>query len=150
MPALGDRREVIPLLARYFAAKYAARCNRRITGITAEAMDCLAGYGWPGNVRELENAIERAVVICRGEVVQAGDLSATIVGSDAPGAHGVPPIPGTTLAELEKFAILRTLEHTGGSTSRAAEILGISTRKIQYKLHEYNESHKSGSPPTIE
>ena len=53
--------------------------------------------------------------------------------------HGAPPIPGATLAELERYAILKTLEHAGGSTSRAAEILGISTRKIQYKLTEYGK-----------
>ena len=150
VPPLRARPSDIPLLAMHFLRKYAGENGKTVSTFSDEALERLTRYAWPGNVRELENAIERAVVICRSEVVQAGDLSATIVGSDAPGAHGVPPIPGTTLAELEKFAILRTLEHTGGSTSRAAEILGISTRKIQYKLHEYNESHKSGSPPTIE
>jgi two-component system response regulator HydG len=56
---------------------------------------------------------------------------------------GAPAVPGATMAELEKYAILETLKFTGGSTSKAAEILGISTRTIQYRLHEYNEAPRS-------
>jgi two-component system response regulator HydG len=85
-------------------------------------------------VRELENAIERAVVFTEGELVEAEALpfdatTATI--------EGGPRIPGATMAELEKHAILATLEAVHGSTSKAADMLDISARTIQYRLHEY-------------
>jgi DNA-binding NtrC family response regulator len=86
-------------------------------------------------VRELENAVERAVVISQGEVVRPEDLAQHR--HPAPQESGMPQVPGASLADLERYAILKTLEFTGGSTSRAADILGISVRKIQYKLHEY-------------
>ena len=107
-------------------------------------------YAWPGNVRELENAIERAVVICQGDQLRAQDFSSAIAPSALPGRE-LPPVPGSTLSELERYAILRTLEHCGGATSRAAEILGISPRKIQYKLHEYsatNAARAAAAPPS--
>ena len=88
-------------------------------------------------MRELENVVERAVVLCKGTELTADDLPPTLRGprprERAPGAL----IPGATLYEIEREAILRTLEMVGGSTSRAAEILGISVRKIQYRLKEY-------------
>ena len=74
----------------------------------------------------------------RPTTVRPEDLTPSIAVFSPQGApDGAPPIPGTSLADLERYAILKTLEHAGGSTSRAAEILGISPRKIQYKLHEY-------------
>ncbi len=141
-PPLGARPSDIPLLATHFLGRYAKENGKQITHFSDDALVRLVRYQWPGNVRELENAVERAVVLCRGDVIRAEDLAPSIVSSDAAGADGRPPIPGTKLADLERYAILRTLEHTGGSTSRAAEILGISPRKIQYKLHEY----EGGSP----
>jgi DNA-binding NtrC family response regulator len=154
VPPLRARPSDIPLLATHFLKKYAKENNKDINGFTDEALARLARYSWPGNVRELENAIERAVVICRGDAVRPEDLSPAIVAA-APGQDpAAPPIPGSSLAELERYAILKTLEHTGGSTSRAAEILGISPRKIQYRLHEYQdggkkpvEDHEEGETP---
>ena len=101
----------------------------------------LSGYPWPGNVRELENIVERAVVLCRGDVIVASDLPPNM--APARDTDGI-SIPGSTLDEIERYAILKTLEATGGSTSRAAEMLGISVRKIQYKLHEYQSVPKGG------
>ena len=93
-------------------------------------------------MRELENAVERAVVLCRGDAIaRRGPAASHRRRASAPTAS-VPPIPGATLDELERYAILKTLEHTGGSTSQAAEILGISPRKIQYKLHEYGGTRR--------
>ena len=141
MPPLRARPTDIPLLAMHFLRKYAAENEKPVRGFSAEALERLVRYGWPGNVRELENAIERAVVVCRGEEVGTDDLAPTIVPAEPGGKGQLPSVPGSTLAELEKFAILKTLEHTGGSTSKAAEMLGISPRKIQYRLREY-----SGAP----
>jgi DNA-binding NtrC family response regulator len=136
MPALRDRPSDIPLLAAHFLAHYSKENGKNISGFSDSALERLARYAWPGNVRELENAMERAVVVCRGAEIRPEDLSPAIQAArDA--RDGTPAIPGATLAEIERHAILKTLEQTGGSTSQAAEILGISPRKIQYKLHEY-------------
>ena len=90
-------------------------------------------YGWPGNVRELENAMERAIVFSDGETIEPEALPFEAV----PATFDSIRIPGTTLAEIEKFAILTTLEAVEGSTTKAAEVLDISVRTIQYRLHEY-------------
>jgi DNA-binding NtrC family response regulator len=141
LPALKERPSDIPLLADHFLAQYAQENGKPITGFTDEAMDVLTRYTWPGNVRELENAIERAVVLTSGSLIESDTLPATVVPTQA--APVGPQIPGSSLAELEKYAILKTLEATGGSTSKAADVLGISVRKIQYKLHQYREAPKS-------
>ncbi len=140
-PPLRIRPSDIALLAAHFLARFAKENGKVISGFAEAALERLTRYHWPGNVRELENAIERAVVVCRGETIRPEDLSSSIV--PLRGEGGAPAIPGCTLAELERYAILKTLEHTGGSTSRAAEMLGISPRKIQYKLHEYGDGGSS-------
>jgi DNA-binding NtrC family response regulator len=140
MPALRDRPSDIPLLAAHFLAPYAKQNDKVIHGFSDEALRQLVRYSWPGNVRELENAIERAVVVCRGDQIRAEDLAPSILAAAPARDDGMPSIPGASLAELERYAILKTLEHTGGSTSRASEILKVSPRKIQYKLHEYQDA----------
>ncbi|MBI5496851.1 MAG: sigma-54-dependent Fis family transcriptional regulator [Deltaproteobacteria bacterium] len=147
VPPLRKRRTDIPLLAMHFLNKYSKENGKAVKGFSDDALEALVRYSWPGNVRELENAVERAVVICRQEVIRPQDLTPTVSSPSMPN-NGMPPIPGSTLAELEKYAILRTLEHTGGSTSKAAAILGISARKIQYKLHEYNDPRNGLRPRT--
>jgi DNA-binding NtrC family response regulator len=141
MPSLRERRSDIPALARFFVERYAKENGKTVEGITPEAMELLASYDWPGNVRELENAIERAVVLTPAKILEARQLPPSIRPSVLPA--GAPMIPGSTMADLERYAILETLKSTGGSTSKAAEILGISTRTIQYRLHEYNEAPRS-------
>ncbi len=93
-------------------------------------------------MRELENAIERAVVLCQGDRIGEEHLPHGSVGSI--GLEGI-ALPGATMAELEKFAILKTLEAVDGSTVRAAEILDISVRTIQYRLHEYGIAKERSS-----
>ncbi|WP_394821931.1 sigma-54-dependent transcriptional regulator [Pendulispora albinea] len=142
LPPLRDRRSDIPALASFFLRRYAAENGRNIEGISDEALERLASYAWPGNVRELENAIERAVVLCDGTQIEARQLPPTLVPQTQ--REGPPPIPGSTIADLERYAILKTLEACGGSTSKAAMLLGVSTRKIQYKLHEYGATGTLG------
>jgi len=139
LPPLRARPSDIPLLAMHFLKKFAKENARDIRGFTDEALEQLAHYGWPGNVRELENTVERAVVVCRGDEIRQEDLSRNVAWAKRNLADGVPQIPGASLAEIERYAILTTLEHTGGSTSRTAEILGISPRKVQYRLREYSD-----------
>jgi DNA-binding NtrC family response regulator len=146
IPPLRERRSDIPELAMFFLRRYAEENGKRVEGFSDEALRALTAYGWPGNVRELENAVERAVVLCEGSRVEPRHLPAAL-GEGGAQPSGVPRVPGTTIYELERYAILRTLEACKGSTSKAATILGISPRKIQYKLHEYASSGPTSQPP---
>jgi len=144
IPPLRDRAGDIPILAHYFLRRYADANTKEIKGLSDEALSLLLQHKWPGNVRELENAIERAVVLADQPVLTPGHfptLRSPRGEAAAPrpsGGLGV-SIPGSTLGEIEREAILRTLEAVGGSTSRAAALLKISPRKIQYKLKEYQQ-----------
>jgi DNA-binding NtrC family response regulator len=141
MPPLRDRRTDIPALAKFFLDRYAKENSKPIEGFMPDAIERLAAYDWPGNVRELENAVERAVVLCNTAAVEVRHLPPSVQPRMTPA--GMPAIPGSTMADIERYAILETLKSTGGSTSRAAEILGISVRTIQYRLHQYNEAPRS-------
>ncbi|MBK7536907.1 MAG: sigma-54-dependent Fis family transcriptional regulator [Myxococcales bacterium] len=136
-PPLRERMSDIPALATFFIAKHAKSNARDVGSMTSETLDVLASYPWPGNVRELENAIERAVVMCNGQQIEARHLPPSLRAMGDRPINGQPPIPGSTLAQLERYAIMETLKAHGGSTSRAAEILGISVRTVQYRLQEY-------------
>ena len=141
VPPLRVRKSDVPLLAHHFLRRFAEENGRDdLVGFTDDAMHNLLAYPWPGNVRELENAIERAVVLCQGRHVGADLLpgGAGIVSKDLPLL-----VPGISLAELERMAILQTLEAVSGSTAKAAELLGISRRKIQYRLKEWGMSDSS-------
>jgi DNA-binding NtrC family response regulator len=141
MPPLRDRRTDVPVLARFFLDKYSKENNKTIEGFAPDTMDLLVSYDWPGNVRELENAIERSVVLTNGNMIDVRALPPNVRPKLTP--SGMPIVPGATLGDVEKYAILETLKSTGGSTSKAAEILGISVRTIQYRLHQYNEAPRS-------
>jgi two-component system, NtrC family, response regulator HydG len=133
MPPLRLRGGDVLVLAEHFLRKFALENHRRIDGLSDAAREKLLASRWPGNVRALENAMERAVVLCQGPVVEADDLP---IESTLDGL-GPLRIPGSTMAEIERYAIVKTLEAAGGSTSKAAELLDISVRTIQYRLHEY-------------
>jgi two-component system response regulator HydG len=133
MPPLRARPSDLLPLATHFLQRFAKENGKRIDGFSDDAVERITGYRWPGNVRELENIIERAVVMCDGASLGAKHLPAGVGAA----ARGTTRIPGSTLAEIERHAILTTLEACGGRTTAAAQMLDISVRKIQYKLHEY-------------
>jgi two-component system, NtrC family, response regulator HydG len=144
MPPLRQRGGDIMALADHFLARFALDNHKSIEGFTDRARTKLRSYQWPGNVRELENSIERAVVLC--DVASIDDTHLPFGSANHAPLSGI-TIPGATLAELEKVAILKTLDSVGGSTVRAAEVLDISVRTIQYRLHEYGiakERDRSG------
>jgi DNA-binding NtrC family response regulator len=122
MPALRERRGDIPLLAKFFLDKFAKANDKAIEGFSPQALETIVSYDWPGNVRELENAIERAVVLTSGSQIEARSLPTTI--KPVAAVPGMPAIPGATMAELERYAILETMKACGGSTSKCAEMLG--------------------------
>jgi DNA-binding NtrC family response regulator len=142
IPSLRARPGDVPILAQHFLHKYAQANGKEIEGMSDEVMALLLGHSWPGNVRELENAMERAVVLATTPILAPlhfptlRKVATAGLSGPAGDARGV-RIPGSTLAALEQEAILRTIESVEGSTSRAAAILDISPRKIQYKLKEY-------------
>jgi two-component system NtrC family response regulator/two-component system response regulator HydG len=147
IPPMRERPGDIPLLAHHFLRKYADANGKEIKGISDEVLALLLSHPWPGNVRELENAMERAVVLSDGPLLAPAHfptLRRAVAGEAAKPSSGGTSlgvrIPGSTLADLEREAILRTLEAVGGSTSKAATILDISARKIQYKLKEYQQA----------
>src|SRR5262249_28496109 len=123
-------------LANHFLQRFARDNHKPIDAFTQAARTKILAHRWPGNVRELENAIERAVVLSEGREVDADDLPFDA----AQPIQGPVRIPGSTMAE--RYAILSTLEATQGSTTRAAEILDISVRTIQYRLQEYGLTAK--------
>jgi two-component system NtrC family response regulator/two-component system response regulator HydG len=141
MPPLRERRTDIPALASFFLDRYAKANGKDIEALAPQTLELLMAHDWPGNVRELENAIERAVVLTPGPCVLPAALPPQLRPATATG--GAPVIPGATMAEVERYAILETLKATAGSTSKAAEMLGISTRTIQYRLHQYSEAPRS-------
>ena len=133
MPPLRLRGNDVLMLAEHFLRKFARENHKRIEAYSTAARSKIAGHRWSGNVRELENAIERAVVLAETEHIEAEDLPF----DGTPVLQGAMRIPGATMAEIEKFAILSTLEAANGSTARAADILDISVRTVQYRLNEY-------------
>jgi len=133
MPPLRLRGADVIVLANHFLQRFAQENHKRIEGFSETARAKILGFRWPGNVRALENAIERAVVLCEGAVIDADDLPFEAV----PEIQGSLRIPGATMAEIERYSILKTLEAVDGSTARAADLLDISVRTIQYRLNEY-------------
>ncbi len=134
MPPLRLRGGDINVLAEHFLQKFALENHKQIDGFTSRARTKLRSHRWPGNVRELENAIERAVVLC--EESKLDDTHLPFASATAESLEGI-TIPGATMAELERFAILKTLDSVEGSTVKAAEILDMSLRTVQYRVREY-------------
>ncbi len=139
LPPLRQRREDIPLLCDYFVKQIAKRLGREPVEIEPEAMTALQAYPWPGNVRELRNVIERVVILLPKDAISAEDLPSEIYRKESSNGNSVFSV-GMTMAELERIAIQKTLEHVNGSRKKAAEILGISVRTLQRKLKEYTEN----------
>ena len=140
LPSLIERKEDIGLLIDNFLIKYSKKNRKNIKGLTPQSAKLLNNYDWPGNVRELENAIERAVVMARNEYVEPNDLPSNINVNTKKSRKETFRIPsGATMKEIEKKVIIETLQTTNGSKSKAAKILGISTRKIEYKIKEWSK-----------
>jgi two-component system response regulator HydG len=133
MPPLRTRGGDVLALANHFLQKFAEENHRRIEGFTDAARSKIVAHRWPGNVRALENAIERAVVLCEQTMIDEGDLPF----DSTPELFGSLRIPGSTMAEIERYAIMTTLESANGSTAKAAEILDISVRTVQYRVNQY-------------
>ncbi|MFH1152524.1 MAG: sigma-54 dependent transcriptional regulator [Pseudomonadota bacterium] len=139
IPPLRERPEDIPELAIHFLSSFARKNQRDIKGFTPEAMDALIRYPWPGNVRELINSIERGVVLARNDYLSLTDFPFIARERDGnvqerAGALDLGSVP---LAEIEKRAVLSTLDDAAGNRSEAARRLGITRKTLLKKLKEY-------------
>jgi DNA-binding NtrC family response regulator len=138
IPPLRERPDDIPLLSEFFLERFRARHKRSVAGLQPETLRVLMRHGWPGNVRELEHVIERAVIVAEGAQIAVNDLPPAVRGIErqtASSAFAIPP--HHTWAEIEKLAILQTLEHTRGNKRKAAQILGVYRPTLYSKLRKY-------------
>ena len=141
LPPLRARGEDIPGLAMHFLRRFASENGKQVTAITPDAMVALQAWTWPGNVRELENAMERAVVLARSEIITLADLPERIARVETEGPSRVLHIAvGTPLEEVERLLITETLRLTGGDKRRAAGLLGMAVRTLYRRLDEFGES----------
>ncbi|GAU09639.1 sigma-54-dependent transcriptional regulator [Desulfoplanes formicivorans] len=140
VPALRHRPEDIPLLAQFFLKRFMEKNHKRIRGFSSRLMDRMIRYDWPGNVRELENAVERAVIMSTGEFITERDMP--LLASDASADQERPvdagvDLAGHSLEEIERQAIMATIEATGGNKSEAARQLGITRATLHNKMKKY-------------
>jgi DNA-binding NtrC family response regulator len=139
LPSLQERREDILPLARFFLNQYAVDFKKKVTGFSPASIEKMRSYPWPGNIRELQNAIERAVLLCDGEVIESFNLT-----MEAP-AEGVDLLLGDplNLETLERGTIIRALQAARGVQKEAAQLLGVSPRVLNYKIQNLNIDWKS-------
>ena len=131
LPALRERREDIPALAAHFLKRHAQRYRKGVQTLDPEALRALLAHPWPGNVRELDHALERAVLLARSSVLEAGDLGLRA----APG--GTPSIEQMTLDDVERVLIQKALARHGGNVSEAAKTLGLSRSALYRRLERH-------------
>jgi DNA-binding NtrC family response regulator len=136
LPPLRERKEDIPLLVRHFLSKSGEESKKRITGVSEEALKILVCYPWPGNVRELENIIQRAIALCRQEVILLEDLPPTMTREEDDNLVEKGLREKYTVDQLEKEYIRRVLIEVAGNKSRAAEVLGLDRKTLYRKLEE--------------
>jgi two-component system response regulator HydG len=133
LPPLRERRDDVPLLAEHFLRLYGARNGRQFVGFTRAGLDALVRYEWPGNVRELENAIERSIVLCSGDVLRADDIKLdTNRTRPVQSANFLPD--GMNLDQYEQSIIREALRRANGNKSQAARLLGITRNALRYRL----------------
>ncbi len=136
VPPLRERPEDVPPLATHFLEIFTARYNRPIKGISPAAFELLLRNRWPGNVRELENALERAVLVCKTEQIMPDDLPDALLDVVMTTEEFSIP-PNRTLAEIEKMAILQTLQRTNWNKQETAHILGLYRPTLYSKMKKY-------------
>ena len=142
IPPLRQKLEDIPLLCNYFLNNFCPRFGVPVKTLSEKVMRIFMSYSWPGNVRELENLLERAVVISRNQELKPGDFPPEITSGIAAVPSGAMDV-GMSINEAEKILILKTLKAHAGNKSRTAEVLGISTRTLRNKLHEYGHTDRN-------
>src|SRR5256884_1660406 len=139
VPPLRERRDDIPVLIDYFLKKHTRNTSRLIKGLAPETRRMLMDYGWPGNVRQLESAIERAILLCEGDLISPEDLPSEVRQESQSAVTGGFKLPaeGINFEEVEKNLILQAMDSTDYNITKAAKLLGLTFRTLQYRLEEF-------------
>jgi len=136
LPPLRERADDIPVLAQHFVRVFNQEFRREVRGIEPGALAALCAYAWPGNVRELRNAVERAMILARGDVLTTADFPN--LGSVKPVTNGFRlPVEGVKFEDLERDLVAQALERTGGNQTRAAALLGMNRDQIRYRIEKF-------------
>jgi DNA-binding NtrC family response regulator len=157
LPPLRDRRQDVPLLANHTLERFAHLSNGRVKEISRETMAVLLDYSWPGNVRQLESAIERAILLCEGDKILPRDLPQEVLKRKTLGkadrGRGNDrfelPMDGINFENFERDLIVQAMEKTDWVIAKAAKLLGMSYRTLQYRLDKFGLSKPDarGAPP---
>jgi len=145
LPPLRERKEDIPILAQHFIDKFNADSGKKVSGAAPDALEILKSYEWPGNIRELRNCVERAVILCDGELIRREHLPPDMAGR-TPEKQAFKIPFGLTLDTVEKEYILGSLQRNGGNKARTAEILGVSEKTLYNKLNRYAAEARGERP----
>lgn len=139
LPPLRERGDDLQMLTQHFMAMFASEFRKPITSITEQAQTKLAAYAWPGNIRELRNAIERAVLLCKREVLDAEDLVlGRIRDRTGDAIQGLQlPANGVDLDQVEEQLVRQALQRTGGNQTQAAKLLTLSRDQLRYRMQKY-------------
>src|SRR3984893_3438506 len=146
VPPLRERREDIPVLIDYFLKKHTRNTSRLVKGLTGETRRMLQDYGWPGNVRQLESAIERAILLCEGDLITPDDLPTEVRQESQTASTGGFKLPpeGISFEEVEKNLILQAMDQTDYNITKAAKLLGLTFRTLQYRLEKFGIKKTDG------
>ncbi|HWF90164.1 MAG TPA: sigma-54 dependent transcriptional regulator, partial [Pyrinomonadaceae bacterium] len=146
VPPLRERREDIPVLIDYFLRKHTKNASRPITGLTPETKKLMNEYSWPGNVRQLESAIERAILLSEGDLITAEDLPTEVRQEVGPASDSAFKLPaeGINFEDVERNLITQAMEQTDYNITKAAKLLGLTFRTLQYRLEKFGIKRSDG------
>ncbi|MDT5061221.1 MAG: hypothetical protein QOH63_1680 [Acidobacteriota bacterium] len=139
VPPLRERRDDIPVLIDYFLKKHTRNTSRLVRGLTPETRRLMLNYSWPGNVRQLESAIERAILLCEGDLITVEDLPLEVRQESRPQAEGAFKLPpeGIAFEDVERSLIMQAMEQTDYNITKSAKLLGLTFRTLQYRLEKF-------------
>jgi DNA-binding NtrC family response regulator len=139
VPPLRERRDDIPVLIDYFLKKHTRNTSRLVRGLTPETRRMMQNYSWPGNVRQLESAIERAILLCEGDLITVEDLPLEVRQESRPVLEGAFKLPaeGISFEDVERSLIMQAMEQTDYNITKSAKLLGLTFRTLQYRLEKF-------------
>ena len=146
VPPLRERREDIPVLIEYFLKKHTKNASRLVTGLTPETRKLMNEYSWPGNVRQLESAIERAILLSEGDLITVEDLPTEVRQEVGPASDGTFKLPaeGINFEDVERNLITQAMDKTDYNITKAAKLLGLTFRTLQYRLEKFGIKKPDG------
>lgn len=158
LPPLRDRRSDIPLLANHTLARFTHLADGRVKEISREAMEVLIDYAWPGNIRQLESALERAILLCEGDKILPRDLPQEVLKRQTTGKADKArasdrfelPVEGINFERFERDLIIQAMEKSDSVIAKAAKMLGMSYRTLQYRLDKFGlgKQDARNTPPS--